>query len=466
MIRLFTEQECNTYSSGELAELFFQRAYPGKTASYPINPFQFLADLGIPYIFRSFSKSEGFYIPASSDDDLPVVGINLKRPVQRQRFTAAHELCHHLKDWNQISHCPIGNKNSIERFADAFASALLMPKNEMLSQIDKHQKGYVLSFDEILEIAEYFGVSFEACRIRISKLVPSSLKGIEEKDYKKFKPLKRRIEMGFSDVPFYRGIFNASEDCFKLEFNQYARRKFQAEYIFHDSRMEGISADIENVGDIVADLHYLKQKSEFCREGNENIVELAGLSLVYDSLSELAVSGDLSLFHARTIHRLLFSCAPHPEFGGKFKESNNFVLGAKFETVDVKDVLQAFYDLDDEVQKLLEKEKTLSLSEYIEWAVRIHHRLTVIHPFPEGNGRTSRAFTNLLLMHRGLPAVFFRYDKKGAQNKLEKDFYKNALGIADRTGNYDPLYEAYYRGLLESLDVLTNKIIINLEKGF
>ena len=96
MIRYFTEQECNTYSAEELAELFLQRAYPDDNLSYPINPFKFLADQGIPYIFRSFSKSEGIYVPASSDDDIPVVGINLKRPVQRQRFTAAHELCHHL----------------------------------------------------------------------------------------------------------------------------------------------------------------------------------------------------------------------------------------------------------------------------------------------------------------------------------------------------------------------------------
>lgn len=457
MSRLFTEQECKTYSPDELAELFSQRIYPGKSASYPINPFQFLADLEIPYIFRSFSKSEGFYIPASSDDDLPVVGINLKRPVQRQRFTAAHELCHHLKDWNQISNCPSAHKNGIERYADAFASALLMPKAEILQQIDKFQKGAVLSLDEILEIAEYFGVSFEACHWRIVNIKPSALKGIEEKAFNKYKPLKRRIELGYSDVPFYRGIFDASEDCFKLKFDDYARKKFQTEYIYHDSRMEGIHAELDNVGDIVADLHYLKQESEFCREGNENIVELAGLSLVYDSLPKLAVSGDLSIFHARTIHRTLFSCAPHPEFGGKFKESNNLVLGAKFETLDAADVLPAFYDLDDEVQKLMDQENALSLSEYIERVVRIHHRLTVIHPFPEGNGRTSRAFTNLLLMHRGLPAVFFRYDKKGARNRFEKDFYKDALGQADQNGNYDLLYEAYYRGLLESLDVLTKK---------
>ena len=331
-----------------------------------------------------------------------------------------------------------------------------MPKSEMLKQIIVHQKGDFLTLDEILEIAEFFGVSFEACKIKISKLNPSSLSGIGEKEYKKFKPNIRRYELGFSDVPLYRDIFDAYENCFKLEFDSYAKKKFQAEYIYHDSRMEGIKADLNQVGDIVSDLQLKKQESEFCREGNDNIVELAGLSLVYDLLPELAADNNISAFYARTIHRALFSCVPHPEFGGKFKEANNLVMGAKFETVDAAEVQSAFYGLEDEVQKLMESEQTLKLSEYLEWIVRIHHRLTVIHPFPEGNGRTSRAFTNLLLIHHGLPAVFFRYDKKGTHYKYEKDFYKYALSIADSTGNYELLYEAYYRGILESLDVLTN----------
>jgi len=38
-----------------------------------------------------------------------------------------------------------------------------------------------------------------------------------------------------------------------------------------------------------------------------------------------------------------------------------------------------------------------------EQAARLHHRLTWIHPFPNGNGRTSRAMANLFLASRGLP---------------------------------------------------------------
>jgi Fic-DOC domain mobile mystery protein B len=39
-----------------------------------------------------------------------------------------------------------------------------------------------------------------------------------------------------------------------------------------------------------------------------------------------------------------------------------------------------------------------------EQAARMHHRLTWIHPFPNGNGRTSRAMADLHLVSRGAPA--------------------------------------------------------------
>jgi Fic-DOC domain mobile mystery protein B len=40
-----------------------------------------------------------------------------------------------------------------------------------------------------------------------------------------------------------------------------------------------------------------------------------------------------------------------------------------------------------------------------EQAARLHHRLTFIHPFPNGNGRTSRAMADLFLRAKGVPAL-------------------------------------------------------------
>ena len=107
-------------SADQLANIFLQEYSADKEVSYPINPFQILTNLGIPFVLRPFKKYEGIYIPAAGEGDFPIVGINLNRPITRQRYTAAHELCHHLKDVRSGFMCAINAKSEIEKYAEAF----------------------------------------------------------------------------------------------------------------------------------------------------------------------------------------------------------------------------------------------------------------------------------------------------------------------------------------------------------
>ncbi len=122
-----------------LAEAYLAQYFENRKIEYPINPFQMLKDEGILFSLMNFRKLEGVYIPAAGINDIPVVGINAKRPITRQRFTAAHELCHHFRDSDKQISCPIGAKNSVERFAENFAVALLMPINELRAQVNKRK---------------------------------------------------------------------------------------------------------------------------------------------------------------------------------------------------------------------------------------------------------------------------------------------------------------------------------------
>ena len=47
-----------------------------------------------------------------------------------------------------------------------------------------------------------------------------------------------------------------------------------------------------------------------------------------------------------------------------------------------------------------------------ELATMIHAKLTWIHPFEDGNGRTSRAIMNWLLMKNGYPMFFIPFEKR------------------------------------------------------
>lgn len=51
-------------------------------------------------VFRLFHRLEGLFFPADGGGDMDLVAINSGRPITRQRYSAAHELCHLLKDRN------------------------------------------------------------------------------------------------------------------------------------------------------------------------------------------------------------------------------------------------------------------------------------------------------------------------------------------------------------------------------
>ena len=220
-----------------LAETFLNERLGGVEPVYPVNPFQLLKDCGVVFSFRPFDKYEGVYLPAEGDGDIPVVGINLARPITRQRFTAAHELCRHLKDADSNIVCPIGSRSAIERYAEKFASSLLMPKTAMARQIELRGKGGRISPDDVLQIAAHFGVSFSACLNRVA-FDFHALKGNPSADEVRrlkmsFKPDNRRKALGMTDAALYRQLLNSAADFIKVEMDQRKRQSFEANYIYH-----------------------------------------------------------------------------------------------------------------------------------------------------------------------------------------------------------------------------------------
>jgi Fic-DOC domain mobile mystery protein B len=79
-----------------------------------------------------------------------------------------------------------------------------------------------------------------------------------------------------------------------------------------------------------------------------------------------------------------------------------------------------------------------------ESAVRLHHRLVQIHPFPNGNGRHARLWCDMLLSQNGRPAIDWggvKLDTAGQQ----REAYIQALWSAD-DGNLQPLLDLFLQG--------------------
>ncbi len=87
---------CSYSSQTALAQAVIAEYFDGKEPSFPIDPFKMIRDFGIVYQFMEFKDLEGIYILPDDENDIPVIGINFGRPITCQRYTAAHELCHHV----------------------------------------------------------------------------------------------------------------------------------------------------------------------------------------------------------------------------------------------------------------------------------------------------------------------------------------------------------------------------------
>lgn len=449
-IKVYEDLAMKGNSPENLAHEFLKDYFKKKNVDYPIDPFKMLKDVKVNFILRDFSNAEGIYIPAQSKKDFAVVGININRPIQRQRFTAAHELCHHLKDSHRNFICDSNAKEPIEKFADRFASELLIPINELRKQVSIYERdGYIEEID-ILKISYYFGVSFEACYRKI--VYEIAHRNVSYSQLKKqisgFQVNKEKRKLKLFDTKLYEQLLNSISNEFNIIPSKFACERFKSQYVFYDSRMEGVKIEKEQVGDIVADLRLYKQKSKFCLETNKNIIEITGLTFMYDYAFEKA-KGDISIYDSKELNRLLYSTAPHPEYTGNYRQSNTLVEGAKFETIDYKDIPKEMMYLGNDIDKFIQN-NNLSCSEYIENVARIHHRMTVIHPFSDGNGRTSRSFSNMLLLRKDIPPIFFTDESKNN--------YKKSLKLVDTENIYDSLYEDFFKSIIRSFALLTKKI--------
>lgn len=442
-----------------LAQAFLSEYFSSRALVYPINPFQMLTDLEIPFVFRAFEdkKLEGMYLPAQGPDDIPVVAINLKRPIARQRFSAAHELCHHIKDRSSSQLCALGDAAPVEKYAESFAAELLMPFSAMKEQIQLRLKNGFVSFNDVLEIAEFFGVSFQSCLFRTAYIFKRIEGSCDPKKLPKraarYQVKAQRDARGYTDTRLYEQLIDASEPWLTdLASPEFIRQQYCNNYVFNDSRLEGVDVEAGKVAEIVTDIRLHKSDSPYCSETHKNEVEIAGHACMYADLLSIRKTDPISLYTLLRLNEKLYSCSPEPRFGGKFRTANPVVVGAKFETLDWHEVAPAMSTLYPEVQCLIDHIRDQPLSRFVEDVARMHHRLTVIHPFADGNGRTTRGFLNLLFMRRGLPPIYIKVS--------EKEEYQEALARADLKYDYNGLYGVIFRSILRAQSELTESSML------
>jgi Fic/DOC family len=158
-------------------------------------------------------------------------------------------------------------------------------------------------------------------------------------------------------------------------------------------------------------------------------------------------TGDLiSLTEVRHVHRLaiakVWEVAPHPDAGpeegpGAFRQHGIKPFPGGMQPPDWPDVPALMSDWAGAACAL----RTVDLP-LLEAIAELHAGFERIHPFLDGNGRTGRLLTNLLLIRLGYPPAIIR--------KGERTRYLQRLRNADR-GDPGPLGEFLARAVTDTL---------------
>lgn len=231
---------------------------------------------------------------------------------------------------------------------------------------------------------------------------------------------------------------------FYLESNPAAKvsekiyKNFKMKYILSENELEGVPVSKSEVKCLV-----LNNPTDHTKE------EVIGLGDVYEYINHYTFENSINftIYELLKIHSILFSHTPFPEYAGRYRNSAARILGSRVDLVDYTDIPMSMMRASYHFNEIIHKKN--DLDEYIRSAIRLHATLIKIHPFPDGNGRSTRALLNLLMKYIGLPPTYVKLE--------EKDKYCEALDDAIIDNNTKKLEQFF-------LFKLANAIIENDEE--
>ena len=202
------------------------------------------------------------------------------------------------------------------------------------------------------------------------------------------------------------------------------QNNLRTEFIYNSNAIEGNTLTLRET-DIILQFG-ITVKGKSLKEHNE----VKGQEYALDFLNEVLKKEEpLSIRLIREFHALILN--DDKDNRGRFKQENNTILGAKFQTTP-------FYKVEEKLQELIdnfnESDKNL-----IEKVAKFHNDFEMVHPFNDGNGRTGRLLMNLELMKNGYPITIIKNE--------DRDDYYQALEIASIDENYIPLTEFIKRSV-------------------
>lgn len=189
-----------------------------------------------------------------------------------------------------------------------------------------------------------------------------------------------------------------------------------------------------------------------------DIMEMSGHDKLVIDILKMS-KGELTLAEKRIkdIHRAIMHEEDNEKqkFVGNWKQEDNEIINYKNEKISFtnwREVPDSIHQLLDKTNAQLEQyHKGKSTLHAVEIAAQFHVDFITIHPFYDGNGRTTRILTNILLMACGYPAIIIKDQHK-------KSYYQLLGDIQAYRGNTNLFYEFLAERVIDTQELVLHAI--------
>jgi len=137
----------------------------------------------------------------------------------------------------------------------------------------------------------------------------------------------------------------------------------------------------------------------------------------------------------RDIHRIILA-GINDTWAGNYRQVQVFILGSSVEPPQASDVPIR-------MMRLIEWLQGIQGEHPVKIASEFHFRFVEIHPFMDGNGRTARLLSNLILLGHGYPMMIIKTNER----KIYMDAIEKGTLTHDLTDFYTVLSQAVERSL-------------------
>lgn len=201
----------------------------------------------------------------------------------------------------------------------------------------------------------------------------------------------------------------------------------------------------------------LSEREKIIQDKREQRGLFKASSFVHEKVKDLIRSNEpINIDLIINAHEVLFTGIGSEDagIGGKFRRSNDPELkridGTPLKIADYKNIGHEVAILGEELKiktkDLKRPQKEKEYRKIISLAAMMSHKFVSIHPFENGNGRSSRLLLNAILCRAGF--YWLETTASVNQKKEEKEKYLWAMRQAD-DGDYSVLERIIGEGLLE-----------------